>query len=204
MSRSVGALRSHPLRRRGRPSGGLDFFFHGDAGRVCCGCHRGAAQILGIAGGLRPGSAVCRGWRLVFVVLGPARGAGAVVDDVIFGLVLEGRGSWWILCEASGPVLVGAVPGLAARGVGPWGALVIGHLVLGASERAGALVCSGPGLDFVVDCSSGRGGGCACGCAVLESDGCGVGCFDLGVLVGFPVSVCCGGRACSAGCGGVR
>lgn len=87
----------------------------------------------------------------MFVVLGPARGAGAVVDDVIFGLVLEGRGSWWILCEASGPVLVGAVRAVSLQG---WrrvvsvraGVLVIGRLVLGASERAGVLVCSGLGL----------------------------------------------------------
>lgn len=148
----------------------------------------------------------------MFVVFGPVRGADAAVDDVIFGLDLGAGAAVDPVC-GSGPVLVGAVravslqgwrrvvsvragalggprpPGRGgASGVGPCG---------GACDRApgagsvGAGWC--PGLfgagtcDFVVDCSFGRGGGRACGCVVLEFDGCGAECFDPGVLSGVGV-----------------
>lgn len=146
----------------------------------------------------------------MFVVFGPVRGADAAVDDVIFGLDLGAGVAVDPVCGfrsgSGGGRPGGEFAGLAARGVGPCGGAC--DRVPGAGS-VGAGWC--PGLfgartcDFVVDCSFGRGGGCACGCVVLEFDGCGVECFDLGVLVvGFPASVCCGGRTCSAGCGGVR
>lgn len=128
----------------------------------------------------------------MFVVFGPVRGADAAVDDVIFGLELGAGVAVDPVCGfrsgSGGGRPGGEFAGLAARGVGPCGGAC--DRVPGAGS-VGAGWC--PGLfgvgtyDFVVDCSFERGGGCACGCVVLEFDGCGVECFDPGVLSGVGV-----------------
>lgn len=142
----------------------------------------------------------------MFVVFGPVRGADAAVDDVIFGLDLGAGVAVDPVC-GSGPVLVGAVRAVSLQG---WrrvvsvraGVLVIGRLVLGASERAGVLVCSGLGLatsSLTVPSEGAEGVPAAASCWSST-----VAAWSASTPGCFPASVCCGERACSAGCGGVR